>query len=108
MTEFKEKGNVALKNKDYTLALEYYTKAVEAEPKNHVHYSNRSLCYLNLEKFEDALKDAEQCIQINNTWAKGYQRKAAALFKMGKAWDSFVNYSYGNLYDPSNENIKTE
>lgn len=108
MTEFKDQGNTALKNKDFNLALEFYTKAVEAEPNNHIHYSNRSLCYVKLNKFEEALKDAETCIKINDSWAKGYQRKGAAEAKLNKYWDSFVSYSYGNLHDPANENIKEE
>ena len=108
MTEYKEKGNQALKNKDYKLALEFYDKAISSEPSNHVHYSNRSLCLIYLEQYKEALNDAEECIRLNKSFAKGYQRKGCALQKLGNMWDSFVYYSYGNLYDPNNENIKSE
>jgi len=108
MTEYKDKGNNAFKNKDYTTALGFYTEAVNAEPSNHVHYSNRSLCFFNLNKFQEALEDAEHCVRLNSKWGKGYQRKGQAQFKLSKIWDAFVSYSYGNLLDPTNENIKVE
>lgn len=31
---------------------------------------------------DKALEDAESCIQVNSSWAKGYARKGAALHKL--------------------------
>ena len=108
MTEFKEKGNAALKNKDYVQALAFYSEAVNAEPSNHLHYSNRSLCYFNLNKFQEAIDDASICIKLNPNWGKGYQRKGQAESKLDQIWQSFASYSYGNILDPSNDTIKQE
>lgn len=108
MVDYKEQGNEQFKARNYPVALELYTKAIEVEPNNHIFYSNRAACYMKMDKFQEALEDSEKCIQINHTFAKGYQRKGSALGKLEKFWESFVSYSKGSLYDPSNQNIKDE
>ena len=40
-SEFKEKANNYFKNKDYDNALKNFNEAVQLEPMNHIHYSNR-------------------------------------------------------------------
>lgn len=108
MAEFKEKGNESFKAQDYPKALEFYSQAISIEPNNHVYYSNRSACYFNMNKFEEALKEAEKCVELNGKWGKGYQRKGAAEGKLQRFWSSFVSYSIGNLYDPTNTVIQSE
>lgn len=108
MTEFKEKANELFKSQNYPQALEFYNKAVEAEPYNHIHYSNRSACFFKMENYDAALGDAEKCISIKEDWGKGYQRKGSALGKLNKFWNSFVAYSLGALYEPDNKGIKDE
>lgn len=41
-TEFKNQGNDFFKQKDFDKAIEYYTKAIEADPTNAILYSNRA------------------------------------------------------------------
>ena len=36
-----------------------------------------------MEKFDKALKDANECVRLQPSWAKGYSRQAAALLSMG-------------------------
>ena len=35
-----------------------------------------------MEKFDKALKDANECVRLQPTWAKGYSRQAAAFLSM--------------------------
>ena len=58
---FKAKGNEFFKAKDYTTAIEWYTKAVDADPQNRVYYSNRSAAHAALRNYEAAAKDGEMC-----------------------------------------------
>ena len=39
--EFKEKANNFFKIKDYDNALINFTEAINADPNDHIHYSNR-------------------------------------------------------------------
>ena len=106
-SEYKEKANALLKNKEYTKALEMYDMAIKLAPEDKVHWSNRSACYMNLEQGDKALEDAEKCIQIDPTWARGYQRKGQALIKLQKTQEAIDTFKQGLTHDPNNETLKT-
>ena len=82
--EAKEQGNAHFKAKEYLKAAASYTKAIKAEPENHVYYSNRSQAFLKLSKVTKAIEDAEKCISLAPSFVKGYHRKASALHAMGE------------------------
>lgn len=68
--EEKTKGNAAMGQKNYEEAIKHYTNAIELDPTNHVLYSNRSAAYVNISKFEEALKDGEKAVEVNPSWGK--------------------------------------
>ena len=76
---FKEEGNALFKAGEYLKAAAAYTKAIKAEPSNHVYYSNRANAFLKLSKAGKALADAEKCLELAPDFVKGYHRKASAL-----------------------------
>ena len=82
--ELKRKGNELFKQGQFELALEFYSKALEISPSNHIALSNRSLTFYKLERYDSALEEADKCIQANKSWAKGYIRKATALNALGR------------------------
>ena len=108
MAEFKEKGNEYFKKGEYDEALKLYSQAIDSEPSNHIFYSNRSACYFKLGKYQESLNDAKKCVEINHSWAKGYQRKGLAENKLNLLWQGFVSYSIGSLYDTKNDSIQNE
>merc|ERR1719263_1873943 len=75
----KDEGNAHFKGGEYLKAAASYTKAIKAEPDNHVYYSNRSNAFLKLSKVGKALEDADKCISLAPEFVKGYHRKASAL-----------------------------
>ena len=60
-----------------------------------MYYSNRSAAYLSKGDASNALQDAEQCITINPSWAKGYSRKGAALHALKQYDDALAAYEEG-------------
>lgn len=98
----KEKGNKALAAENFEEAIAAYTEAIDLDPKNHVLFSNRSAAYAKAEKYELALKDAEQTIALNPAWPKGYSRKGSALSYMQKYVEAFEAYQKGLEIDPNN------
>jgi len=72
--ELKSKGNEFFKQGQFELALEFYSKALEISPSNHIALSNRSLTFFKLKRYDSALEEADKCIQANKSWAKGYLR----------------------------------
>lgn len=85
--EFKALGNAAFSGKNWRDAAAEYTKALAQDPFDHVFYSNRSACYAEQEEYDKALRDAEKCISLNPQFAKGYSRKALALYHLGQYSD---------------------
>jgi len=104
--EWKEKGNAHLKNKNYIEALQCYSEAINHDPNDHIHYSNRSVCYFNMDQFEKAIEDADKCISLKPHWSKGYLRKGMAEFKIDKVEESIETYKKGLELEPTNQQLK--
>lgn len=100
--ELKNKGNEEFSAGRYIDAINYFSKAIELDNKNHVLFSNRSGCYAALQKYKDALDDADKCISLKSDWAKGYVRRGAALHGMRRYDDATAAYEKGLQVDPSN------
>ncbi|XP_045188920.2 uncharacterized protein LOC123546576 [Mercenaria mercenaria] len=89
-------GNDAFKSQKYQDAIQCYTEAITAsqgniDPKV---LSNRSLAYLRVSDYENAMRDADLCIQKDPNAHKAYSWKAYAianLIRIGvlpKSWES--------------------
>ena len=65
----KELGNAQFKLQNFEQAIVHFSKAIELGA-THVLYSNRSACYCGLKKYEEALGDADKCIELNSAWGK--------------------------------------
>jgi serine/threonine-protein phosphatase 5 len=82
-TAFKDEGNGFFKSEQYPLAIEAYTKGIEAFPTA-VLYSNRAFCFLKTESFGLAIADAEEAIKLDPSYIKARYRLGAAQLALGK------------------------
>ena len=83
----KEQGNEYFKRCQFDDAVRMYSKGITLDPTSsttHVLYANRAMCYLKLQQWEDAEKDATTCIQMNRTYFKAFYRRALARRALGK------------------------
>ncbi|KAF9176670.1 Hsp90 cochaperone [Haplosporangium sp. Z 767] len=104
--EFKAQGNKAFLAKDYPTAITLFSLAFVLVPTNHVLYSNRSACYASQKNYEKALEDGEKTVELKSDWAKGYGRKAAALFGLGRYPDANDVYEAGLKIEPTNAQLQ--
>ncbi|EDK45580.1 Hsp90 cochaperone [Lodderomyces elongisporus] len=105
--EYKAEGNKYFAAKEFEKAIDSFTKAIEASPEpNHVLYSNRSGSYASLKEFGKALEDADECVKINPSWAKGYNRVGGAQFGLGNFEDAKKAYEKCLSIDPQNAQAK--
>jgi hypothetical protein len=108
--EAKEQGNRLYKEGRYAAAVDAYTAAIEMgsgnEPDLHITYSNRCACNMKLDKFGSALDDAQACVRLKPTWAKGHSRLGSCLVKLGRAAEAIPHLECALDLDPDNVDIQ--
>ncbi|OMO52383.1 Tetratricopeptide TPR-1 [Corchorus olitorius] len=103
--EEREKGNECFKQMKYPEAVKHYTESLRRNPKDPKAYSNRAACYTKLGALPEGLKDAEKCIELDPTFAKGYTRKGAVQFFMKEYDKALETYQEGLKHDPNNQEL---
>ena len=106
-SELKDLGNNEFRNGNYQSAIKFFDEAIEKDPENHVLYSNRSAAYLSSGEGQKALDDAEKCVNLEPTWAKGYGRKGAALHMLKKYDDSIASFEHGLSLETNNSYLQS-
>eukprot|EP00984_Skeletonema_dohrnii_P024816 scaffold13966_cov110-Skeletonema_dohrnii-CCMP3373.AAC.1 len=76
--EKKDLGNAAYAAKDYDEAINQYTAAIALDSKNCVYFSNRSAAYAAKGDWKAAANDAQECVNVEPSFFKGYYRLAKA------------------------------
>ncbi|KEG10194.1 putative TPR-repeat protein [Trypanosoma grayi] len=82
----KDHGNELFQQGKIKEAVEAYSAGIDLDaegPLAHVLYGNRALCYLKLDKWVDAERDASSCVRLNRSYSKGYYRRAVARRQLG-------------------------
>lgn len=103
----KEKGNGLYKNRDFQAAVNAYSEALLLNKFDATYWSNRSLCYLGLDRPNEALSDAEMCRQLKPDWFRAHYRVAAARLALHRFEDAAVAAFEGLKLDQDNRELKT-
>ena len=96
----KAAGTAAFKAGNFEEAVTAFSAAIEADPTNHVLYSNRSAAYAKQELYKPSLLDANKCIDLAPTWAKGHSRRGAAYVGLRNWRQAVVAYEDGLKHEP--------
>lgn len=62
-SDYKSLGNFQYKSGEYEKAIEQYTNAIQLDPSNPVYYSNRSMAYIKVNDYENALNDTQFALE---------------------------------------------
>ena len=90
----KEEGNKVLKAGDIKMSIELYTKSIGLFPTSHC-YGNRSYAFYKIQNFENSVADATESLRYDNSYSKGYLRRAdahAALKNNELAINDYISY----------------
>ena len=68
----KIQGNEAFKNEEYLQALGLYSETIDIDSTNPVYFTNRALCYQKMNKWEEALSDAQNAVELDGNMLKAY------------------------------------
>lgn len=103
----KAEGNVHFGKKEWSDAINAYSKAIEYNPCDATYYSNRSACYLELKQYEKALEDGYSSRFLKMDWSK-------ACFRISKAKQALEDYEdaavwawNGVTLDDTNDELKS-
>lgn len=77
-TVMKQEGNDLVKNGQYQDAVDKYTECLAIKPNECAIYTNRALCCLKLECFEEAKQDCDSALQMEPNNKKAFYRRALA------------------------------
>ncbi|XP_043816335.1 putative ankyrin repeat protein RF_0381 isoform X2 [Manihot esculenta] len=103
--EAKSRGDDAFRRKDYCMAVDAYTQAIDLDRTDATLLSNRSLCWLRLGQPEHALTDAQACRALRPDWPKACYREGAAL-RLLQRFDEAANLFYkGVKLNPENKEL---
>ncbi|XP_059312283.1 uncharacterized protein LOC132063646 isoform X2 [Lycium ferocissimum] len=103
----KARGEEAFKRKDFAMAVDAYTQAIDFDPTDGTLFSNRSLCWLRLGQAEHALSDAKACRELRPDWAKACYREGAALRLLQRFEEAANAFYEGVQIDPDSKELVT-
>jgi len=108
--KFKVKGNVHMANRDYSAALEAYSKAIQISPHGphaHVYYSNRAAAHCYLEEYVAAERDSLQSLALVPDYSKAHARLGLSRFFLENYQGAVIAYTNALKLDPNNAASKS-
>ncbi|TDL26545.1 TPR-like protein [Rickenella mellea] len=105
--QLKEEGNVAFRAKDYTTAIDRYSKAIELHPEA-TYLTNRAASYMALKRFRPALDDCQQAaaLQASAPSAKTLVRLARCQLAVGSPTPALSTLRQALALEPTNASAK--
>ncbi|KAF8539182.1 hypothetical protein BDD12DRAFT_805557 [Trichophaea hybrida] len=91
----KNNGNAAIAQKDYYTAIDFYTQALKIIPINPIYLSNRAAAYIQLEKYDEAIRDAEIAVDTDPSYVKAWSRLGFARSHKGNHRGAMEAYKAG-------------
>jgi ankyrin repeat protein len=104
---FKAQGNLHFQQKDYNEAVQLYTLAITANPRDATFHSNRSACYVCKQQPMDALYDAIVARTLQPNWPKAWYRVAVARLELF-SYEQAALAAYEGLQLNDNEQLNDE
>src|SRR3989338_871364 len=101
--ELKLFGNAQVQEERYEEAVIIYNAAIDIDPMIESAapiYSNRSLCFMNLGRFQEAYDDGDMAAMIKPGFARGHLRRANAAMKLERWKESTESYEKYFELDP--------
>ena len=87
----KKEGNALVKEEKYEKAMALYNKCCDLWPANAIIYTNKALCFLRLNKPQDALSSCKEALKWDARNVKALYRAAMAC-KMQSKYSDAANY----------------
>lgn len=105
----KERGDKFYHERYYKPAAAEYSICIQNTSQSDseliIYHSNRCACYLQLNRLQEALEDANTCIRINPRWVKGYQRLGRCYERLQRFPEAIAAYEQALEIEPRNYDL---
>lgn len=98
--ELENKAKEAFFDDDFTLAVDFYSQAIEIDPTNANLFADRAQSHIKLNAFTEAVSDANKAIQLNPNLSKAYLRKGTACINLEEYHTAKVALEKGASFAP--------
>ena len=92
--------------KDYKKAIEFYSEAIEKDPKNCDAYFGRAYCYNEVGKYDEAIQDLNKTIELNPKSDAAYCNRGVAYTNKGNYDKAIEDYEQALKLNPDDEMVK--
>jgi len=100
----KIKGNELYKAQDFENAIKCYSDAIDIY-SSAIYYCNRGTSYSKLLKFNEALEDFKNCLELDSTYIRAYDRLGCTYMKLGNLKEAITTFKVGLEHEPSNNDL---
>ncbi len=98
--KFYIKALEKIANKKLAEAILFLDKAIEEEPNNPIYFSERGVCYLNLDQTGRALEDMNQSVKLDPDYSYRYASRGFVKDRMGDIEGGIADYEIAVKLDP--------
>ncbi|MEI3649055.1 MAG: tetratricopeptide repeat protein [Dolichospermum lemmermannii FEM_B0920] len=101
-TTYADRGGTYYDLKEYKLAINDYTQAIQLNPKNAEYYAIRGGIYSVLKEYKQAIDDYTQAIKIDHKKAIYYDFRGLAYLQLKDYKQAIADYTQAIQLDPKN------
>ncbi|KAE9599916.1 hypothetical protein Lal_00045452 [Lupinus albus] len=101
--EVKRVGNELYRNGNFSEALVLYDRAVSMSPGNAAYRSNRAAALTALGRFGEAVRECDEAVKLDPTYARAHKRLASLYLRFGQVENSGRHLFLSVLQDNQSE-----
>jgi predicted O-linked N-acetylglucosamine transferase (SPINDLY family) len=95
-------GIIAAQSRRTPEAVEYFRRAVAADPNNAQAHSNHGNALRELKRFDEALASCDQAIRLRPGYSEAYNNRGAALQELGRLDEALASFEQAIKFRPDN------
>ncbi|MGH7801380.1 MAG: caspase family protein [Thermodesulfobacteriota bacterium] len=105
-TVLRKDGFAYYQNKQYDLAIEKMSKAIELDPQDHYTYYYRGICYLELKDYQKAISDFDKAIELNPNYSDAYGARGLSYTFVKEYQQALNDFNEVLRLDPTNRDAQ--
>mgnify|MGYP000035028118 CR=1 FL=1 len=98
--DYFAQGMIKVKENDHQGAIDLFTQVLKADPKNANAYSQRAICYLNLDQLDLSLSDMNKAVEYDPEYSFRYQSRGYLRARLKDYEGAIKDYEKAVELDP--------